>query len=224
MNDDELIMALREQRGTVTMTTPVEQIIRRGRAVRARRRIPAVAATMGVATVGAATAVAVAMAPPTSHLVASRPGDSNPNASHPASSPSVQLAAWTVTRRADGSIQVTIRQAFDPVGLQRALRADGVPASVTFSAKENPACRAYHFSGKPSVDPILKVAPIDVREPPQDVMVIYPAALPSGVGLRIEVYPASRSEVYPVRGKPTWSTVYEVGWGLVYASPQCTGS
>ena len=32
MNDDELITTLREQRGTVTMTTPVEQIISRGRA------------------------------------------------------------------------------------------------------------------------------------------------------------------------------------------------
>jgi hypothetical protein len=113
MNDDELTMALREQRGRVAMTTPVEQIISRGRAVRARRRIPTVAAT-----VGAATAVAVGVAPTAGHLAASPPAGS-----HPASSPGLQLAAWTVTRRADGSIQVTIRQAYDPVGLQRALRA-----------------------------------------------------------------------------------------------------
>ena len=40
MNDYELITVLREQRGTVPMTVPVEQIISRGRAVRARRRVP----------------------------------------------------------------------------------------------------------------------------------------------------------------------------------------
>ena len=41
MNDNELITVLREQRGKVPMDTPVEQVIRRGRAVRARRRVPA---------------------------------------------------------------------------------------------------------------------------------------------------------------------------------------
>ena len=40
MNDDELITTLREQRDKVPMNTPVEQIISRGRAVRARRRVP----------------------------------------------------------------------------------------------------------------------------------------------------------------------------------------
>ena len=38
MNDDELLTVVREQRAKVTMTVPVEQIIRRGRAVRSRRR------------------------------------------------------------------------------------------------------------------------------------------------------------------------------------------
>ena len=47
MNDDELITMLREQRGKVPMNTPVEQIISRGRAVRARRRVPAVAGAWG---------------------------------------------------------------------------------------------------------------------------------------------------------------------------------
>jgi hypothetical protein len=191
------------------MTTPVEQIISRGRAVRARRRIPAVAAT-----VGAAAAVAVAVAPWADH----------PAASHPTSSPGVQLAAWTVTRQADGGIQVTIRQAYDPAGLQRVLRADGVPASVTFTAKENPACRAYPVPRKVSADPLNKVTPINRRIPPQDILVIYPAALPSGTGLRIMIYPASRSEVYLAGGKPEWVNTFMTGVNLVYASPQCTGS
>ena len=61
MNDDELITILREQRDKVPMNTPVEQIISRGRAVRARRRVPAVAGALGAA---AAVAFAVSAALP----------------------------------------------------------------------------------------------------------------------------------------------------------------
>ena len=138
MIDDELITALREQRGTVTMTTPVEQIISRGRAVRARRRVPGVAAAVGAA---AAVAFAAGVALPASH-----PAVGHPSASHPAASgPGVQLTAWTVTRQADGTIKVTFREATDPAGLQRTLRADGVPVSVTFTGQQNPACQPYLF-------------------------------------------------------------------------------
>ena len=52
-----------------------------------------------------------------------------------------QLTAWTVTRQADGNITITIRQLKDPAGLQATLRADGVPASVTFARQQNPALR-----------------------------------------------------------------------------------
>jgi hypothetical protein len=43
MNDDELITAVRESVTDVHMTTPVEQIVGRSRAVRARRRNPGMA-------------------------------------------------------------------------------------------------------------------------------------------------------------------------------------
>ena len=36
MNDDELLRAVEEQRAKVSMTVPVEQVIRRGRTVRGR--------------------------------------------------------------------------------------------------------------------------------------------------------------------------------------------
>ena len=58
-----------------------------------------------------------------------------------------QLAAWTVTNQADGGIRVTIRELRDPAGLQRTLRADGVPASVTFLGHPNPACHRYAGAG-----------------------------------------------------------------------------
>ncbi len=42
-----------------------------------------------------------------------------------------------------GNPRITFREATDPAGLQRTLRADGVPASVTFTGQQNRAspCR-----------------------------------------------------------------------------------
>jgi hypothetical protein len=196
MNDNELITALREQRGKVPMDTPVEQIISRGRAMRARRRIPRVAAALGAA---AAVAFAVSVALP---------------AGHPASEPGAQLAAWIVARQADGSIQVTIRELRDPAGLQRTLRADGVPASVTFTDQQNPACRGYPGGGSQSQRRHL-LSSVAAPAGGRDAMVIHPSALPSGAGLQIytlfQNYPGPRGS-------------FQVAVGLVQASPQCTGS
>ncbi len=212
MIDDELITALREQRGTVTMTTPVEQIISRGRAVRARRRVPGVAAAVGAA---AAVAFAAAVALPASH-----PAVGHPSASHPAASgPGVQLTAWTVTRQADGTIKVTFREATDPAGLQRTLRADGVPVSVTFTGQQNPACQPYSSSSSqafgpysPKTDPLVRPTGKDAFTTPY-ALVINPSALPSGVGLEIWT-----------SGTPGAADNFQLQVLLVRASPQCTGS
>jgi hypothetical protein len=196
MNDDELITILREQRDKVPMNTPVEQIISRGRVVRARRRVPAVAGALGAA---AAVAFAVSAALP---------------ASHPASGPGAQLAAWTVDRQADGSIRVTIRGLRDPAGLQHTLRADGVPASVTFTGQRNPACQGYPGGGSQSQRRHL-LSSVATPAGGRNAMVIHPPALPSGAGLQIDAlfqhYPGPRGS-------------FQVGVGLVQASPQCTGS
>jgi hypothetical protein len=218
MNDNELITTLLEQRGKIPMTTPVEQIISRGRAIRARRRVPGVAATAGTA---AAAAVAVTMALP---------------ANHPADGPSVQLAAWTVTKLAGGNISVTIRELKDPAGLQRTLRADGVPASVTFTSQQNPACRSYPGGtpGQAAGTPLLRrVFPEPYREfrwspgrpvsrravsrrlPPSQnnaLIVIHPSALPGNAGVQIA----------SVNGGPDGASGVDMPT-VVYASPQCTG-
>jgi hypothetical protein len=78
------------------------------------------------------------------------------------------VAAWTVARQTNGSIQVTIRELRDPAGLQATLRdpaslqatlrADGVPASVTFSGQPNPACRGYPFNSAPAA-PVTSCLP-----------------------------------------------------------------
>ncbi len=229
MNDDELITVLLEQRGKVPMTTPVEQIISRGRAVRARRRVPGVAAAVAAAT---AAAVAVSVALPGSHPGASNPAASSaaashPSASHRASGPGARLAAWTVTRQADGAIRVTFREATDAAGLQRTLRADGVPVSVTFTGRQNPACQPYPSSGsqtqpspgQPFGGPMAGVVSRDFLHNPKQAyttpyaLVIHPSALPSGAGLQIWT-----------SGTPGAADNFQLGVNLVLASPQCTGS
>ncbi len=49
MNDDELITAVKESVTGVHMDIPAGQIVSRGRAIRARRRIPALAGALAVA-------------------------------------------------------------------------------------------------------------------------------------------------------------------------------
>lgn len=187
MNDTELITAVREQRDKVLMTTPVEQIISRGRAVRARRRIPGLAGALAVV---AAAASAVIMLLPAGHPAGHQPG--------------VQLAAWTVVRQAGGTVSVTIRELRDPAGLQSTLRADGVPASVTFSGQKNFSCQRY-TAGLALINSVFTVQYAGGFP----VMVIHPSALPSGTGLQIN---------------PPDQPAVRVAIGLVYASPQCTGS
>ncbi len=226
MIEDELITVLRQQRGKVVMTTPVEQIISRGHAVRNRRRAPGlIAAAVGAA---AAAAVAVSVALPASRLAASHPASGSPAASspatsHPARLPSVRLAAWTVTELADGRIQVTFREATDAARLQRTLRADGIPVSVTFAGKQNPACQPYSSHGGQaywpfgqSTGPLNGVSfihnPKDAYTTPY-ALVIDPSALPAGSGLQITT-----------SGVPGGADNFQLDVGLVKASPQCTGS
>ena len=57
MNDDELLTRVREQRTRIAMTVPVEQIIRRGRVVRARRR------ASGLVMLATAIVAAIALLP-----------------------------------------------------------------------------------------------------------------------------------------------------------------
>jgi len=203
MNDDELITVLREQRGTITMDTPVEQIIGRGRAVRSRRRLPAAALATAVLATAVLTAAAVTAA------VTALP------ASHPAGTHDAKLAAWTVVRQPGDGIVVTVSELRDPAGLQSTLRADGVPASVTFTGQGNPACQGYPGTGTQSQRRLLLGSVATVRQGSPNVMTIYPAALPSGAGLAIAAamqnYSGPRDSI-------------ELTVSLVQASPRCTGS
>ena len=53
MNDDDLITVVRESFADVHSATPVERIVTRSRAVRVRRRVPALTAALAIAAAGA---------------------------------------------------------------------------------------------------------------------------------------------------------------------------
>lgn len=188
MNDDELTTAVKASVTSVHMNIPADQIVRRSRAIRAHRRLPGLAAAMAV-VVAAVFAV-------TALLPGQRSG------SHQSG---IQLAAWTVVKRADGTVSVTIRELRDPAGLQRRLRADGVPASVTFFGQMPRSCRGYPV-GAARINRVYTVR-YEGRFP---VMVIHPSALPHGAGVQIN--------------PPPQQPIIRVAIGLVHASPQCTGS
>jgi hypothetical protein len=218
MNDSELSTMVRESVADIHSATPVAQIISRGRAVRARRRVPAVAGALAVA---AATALAVTGVLPSSHpglLSSGHPG------SHPVG---VRLAAWTVVKQANGDIDVTINQLKDPAGLQATLRADGLPVNVTFSGSMlSPSCQPYQTGTMRGVTQIRG-----------DSLVIDPSALPPGTGVAIFDEPGAGmpapSGTTPTLGghPPTHPSIPPLltalngplAIGMVYASQQCTG-
>jgi hypothetical protein len=207
----------------VHMNTPPDAIARNGRARRRRHRLTGLTAAMAVA---AGTALAVTALAPSGHT-ASQSG-------HPANHPrTAQLAAWTVARQANGDIKVTIRQLSDPSGLQSTLRADGVPASVTSLAQDDPSCRPYPMT-QALFTSIYQAQ--NAAGSGNTILIIHPSALPSGAGVQIGAATgqqaggrglqaaASQAIHHPVHqgGAGAHNTALRVG--LVYASQQCTGS
>jgi len=172
MNDDmitrDLITTVREPFAGVRMGTPVDAVVGRGQAIRRHRR--RVRAVTGAVAAAAAAAVLVAVAA----LPGSRPAP-------------VQLTAWTVSTEPSGTVAVTIRDLRDPAGLQRALRAHGVPAIVRFypPGSSMPSCA----TSVPS-----KLATIESRvfaQPPaashgRYLLYIDPAAVPRTDKIAIE--------------------------------------
>ena len=146
--------------------------------------------------------VAIAAAAAAAMVGAGLAGTALLPAGHPAGA---RLAAYTVTKRANGSIEVTINELRDPAGLQATLRADGVPASVTFGDQQNPSCRPY---GAESPALLQQVIHLDGSSVPL-VLLIDPTTLPPDAGVRLTYQQAGPYAV--------------VSTGLVQANPQCTG-
>jgi hypothetical protein len=169
---------------------------------------------------------------------------SAPAARHPAPTlPSAQLAAWTVTRQADGNIDLTVRQWHDVAGLQRTLRADGVPASVLLPGQHNP-CQFYggtqarlHLLPRVLSGRNVPAGPVRATT---IIWVIHPSALPSGAGLQFGVDPIAISPPSSVHAQASTNPPRAVkvsypsapaqtrnmvsGFTLVKTSQACTGS
>jgi hypothetical protein len=177
MNDDELITSVRESFTGVRSATPVERIVSRSRAVRARRRTPALA---GAAAVLAGTAVAVTTLVPSGH-----PGvEGSRHAASPLAN--ARLAAWTVHKQANGDIDIHIRQLKNPAGLQATLRADGVPVNVGFNGQSlKGTCQFYPMNNN-VLNAVAEVTSASSANG-GTLFVINPSALPAGAGLAMEV-------------------------------------
>ena len=194
MSDNDVLQAVSDSVSAIPVASrpPVAQITLRSRAQRRRWLLPAAGALV---TAGAA-ALAVTLAMPASHQ------------------PQARLDAWTVSKQANGNIQVTINQLQDPSGLQSTLRADGVPASVTFG-QQNPACQHYPQPSPGLLKQVLGIPAPGQYQGPAGAYVfdIDPSALPSGAGAAITVLSDSGS-----------GAKFIVKQDIVHTSPGCTGS
>jgi hypothetical protein len=222
MNDDQLMATVRDSFAEVRLDVPVEQTARRGRALRGRSRAYRAAAVAGMAAIAGVTAVAVTgpgrAAPPAASANAGATGA--PVVTGPGG---IRLDAWTVTKGSDGTVNVTIRQLLDAAGVQRALRADGVPARVEFQSgmiSDSPplpaGCNDVKMSDEANTDLQGKIlgwpSSISPDQAHGIALTIYAQQIPRGIGICLAVQPDSSPH-------GSW------GWGLdlVQATPACTG-
>ena len=164
MNDTDVIREVRERFDQVHLDTGLATVVSRGRSLRRRRRLPGAVAVAAIATVVALGVAGIL----------------------PGTGPRAELAAWTVTTRPTGLVEVTIRQLNDPAGLQRTLRADGVPSFVRFQGQLPEYCANFPIrSGKV----LARVLPPDDNAATTTALTIDPAAIPSGAAVWIQVEP-----------------------------------
>lgn len=127
----------------------------------------------------------------------------------------VSLAAWSVVKEPHGLLKVTIRQLRNPAGLERTLRADGVPANVRFvhhffqpsNSNDVPkGCLPPHLSSQVIAKVDEKLIP-NVTVPEADAAIIRPSALPHGIGLYLKAWAPDPARTPPPRSawKSTWS-------------------
>jgi hypothetical protein len=181
--------------------TPPDLAVRRP--VRAWRRTAVISAAAVI--VGGAVLAAAALA-----------GGATPSGTH---QPPAALAAWSVVKGPNQTISILIRQLRDPAGMQRTLRADGVPAVVAFQGgilSDTPplprGCQNPPMSDEANAklqSKILGPAP-GMNVGSKVALTIHTAEIPKGIGLNLTVQASGTS----------W------GWslGLVLATPACTGS
>jgi hypothetical protein len=206
MNDAEVITAVKESYAGIHMDVPADVIVRRGRRLRAHRRLPGLAGA--TATAAALAMAAAALVPGTGRATA--PGGSTGTG---------RLAAWTVVSQQDGGVKVALQWPHirDVAGLQDRLRADGIPARVARIGYLRPplnvpGCHVLRdWSDSPGG--ISKTLWHKIFYGPHTgqqsnhAFWVYRSAIPRGLGVLVDIY-------------------YDGTFGLyvVKASPQCTGT
>jgi hypothetical protein len=183
-----------------------------GAALPPRRRRFAVPALIGVAAAAVAAAVALALVP-------------GSPAGHRGGQGGVTLAAWSVIKERHGLLKVTIRELRDPAGLQRMLRAAGVPANVRFLDHDFTPTTSTHDLPKGCLNPRMsdkdnaelqdKIMPGIPHLASGVVVSIRPSAIPHGIGLYLKAWAASP-------GTQSGASL-SLQIDLVQATPQCTG-
>lgn len=98
-----------------------------------------------------------------------------------------RLAAWTVITEPNGTVAVSIYNVRDPAGLQRALQAHGVPATVRFypSGSQMPGCVTSVPSSLATIEGRVFVQP-PAGSDGQAMLYIDPAAVPRTYQIAID--------------------------------------
>jgi hypothetical protein len=190
MDEQDVFTSVKERFAGVHMTTPLDTVARRGRALRSRRLGTGLAGGAAAAS-GVALAVTSLM-PGTTAVTSGVASVNGPRTAIKGSDGAVKatLAAWTVTKRSDGAVAVMVRDLRDPAGLQRALRADGVPARVTYPQAHVPA--SCHFYDLASASATSALRSRVITEPKFTLnlnkfanFIVHPSAIPHGAGVLV---------------------------------------
>jgi hypothetical protein len=181
MNDNDVLDDVRASVAGVHMDTPVAAIISRGRAHRRRRSVRLLAGTgagLAVAGVGLAAIVQTAAEP--------SPGNGR----------AVRLASFSVVENPDHTATLTLTkgQAVDTGTLTARLAEAGVPAQIT----NGRFCR----DSVPDGAAFERVVSLRSQDDGTVVMVITPAAMPSGAKLSIGVFPDGQTWNLATDGAP----------------------
>jgi hypothetical protein len=198
MTDDDMLTAVRDCLTAARDRVAREQMARPAGAIisRARRR----RLRQGLGTAAAVVIIAVA-------AFTLLPGSSHHG------STGARLAAWTVITKPGGQLRVTIRELRDPAGLQRRLRADGVPATIRFTSQFPRPCQYYRLPARQIFLLLSRIFPENTSASGHTAFTINPPAIPARIGLWINISP-------PARHGPG-RAAFSASWTLVNASGRC---
>jgi hypothetical protein len=170
MNNEELAAAVKESVRGAHMNIPAEQIVHRSRAIRARRRLPALAGGLTAAT-AVTTAAVLALTGSFGSAPARGTG-------------AIRTTAFTLVKHANGTATLTINSGvfLKPGTLQRDLQQDGIPAVVTTGS---------FCSSDPSPAGFNQVV---TGQKHSHTVTINPAAMPAGTELSFGYFQRSSGQ------------------------------